>query len=108
MDHELARQQAERLGREVDLVQIGDLEPQLVRQRLDEVPLRDEPLAHEHVSQPATLDLLARESGLDLVLADQAVGDQQRAESPAAAGQLRTAGMFRLASTSHAPSCRRD
>ena len=56
---QVARQQGERLGREVDLVEVGDLEPQLRRQGLDEVLLRDESLADEHVTQPPPLDLLA-------------------------------------------------
>ena len=84
MHHEVARQQGECLGREVDLVEIGDLEPQLRRQGFDEVRLRDEPLADEYVPQTSPLDLLASESGLDLVLADQAVCDEQSAESATA------------------------
>ena len=90
--HEVAREQRERLGREVHLVEVRDLQAQLRRQGLDEVLLRDEALADEHVPQSPPLDLLSGESGLDLVLVDQAVGDEQGAEPATAGGDLRHGG----------------
>ncbi len=79
-------------GREVDLIEIGDLEAQLCRQGLDEVRLRDESLADKHVTQPPPFHLLAGESGLDLVLADQAIRDEQSAQSATARGDRRHGG----------------
>ena len=95
-DDDVARQEGERVGREVHPAEVGNLEVQLRRQGLDEVRLRDEALADEHISQSPPVDLLAGESGLDLVLGDQAVGDEQSAE-PTTACRDHRQSWYRLA-----------
>ena len=77
---DIARHIPGQLHRDGDRRQIHELNAQLDLQRVDEVPLRNEAVLHQHVAQTLVGLLLDGQGLIQLFLRDDAGGDQQIAQ----------------------------